>query len=62
MSKNWRDIIIGPETSVRDAWKALDRGAMQIALVVVEFFAAVSVAYVVPASGPQRVIVWRECR
>jgi dTDP-glucose pyrophosphorylase len=34
MSKNWRDIAIGKEASVRQAWEAIDRGAMQIALVV----------------------------
>ena len=34
MSKNWRDIIIGPETSVHRAWEVIDKGAMQIALVV----------------------------
>lgn len=34
MSKNWRDIIIGPDTSVHRAWEVLDKGAMQIALVV----------------------------
>ena len=34
MSKNWRDIIIGPEASVQKAWEAIDNGAMQIALVV----------------------------
>ena len=34
MSKNWRDIVVDPSASVQEAWKVLDRGAMQIALVV----------------------------
>jgi dTDP-glucose pyrophosphorylase len=34
MSNNWRDIAIGPDATVRQAWEVLDRGAMQIALVV----------------------------
>ena len=34
MSKSWRDITIAPDASVHQAWEAIDRGAMQIALVV----------------------------
>ncbi|MCB1800872.1 MAG: nucleotidyltransferase family protein [Gammaproteobacteria bacterium] len=34
MGKDWRDITIGPDANVRQAWEVLDRGAMQIALVV----------------------------
>jgi dTDP-glucose pyrophosphorylase len=34
MSKNWRDITVGAEASVQNAWEAIDRGAMQIALVI----------------------------
>jgi dTDP-glucose pyrophosphorylase len=34
MSKSWRDIIIQPDASVHQAWEVIDRGAMQIALVV----------------------------
>jgi dTDP-glucose pyrophosphorylase len=34
MSKNWRDITIGTKATVRQAWEVIDRGAMQIALVV----------------------------
>lgn len=34
MSKNWRDITVGAEASVQSAWEAIDRGAMQIALVI----------------------------
>lgn len=34
MSKNWRDIVIRPDATVREAWEVIDRGAMQIALVV----------------------------
>ena len=34
MSKSWRDITIAPDASVHQAWEAIDRGAMQIALIV----------------------------
>mgnify|MGYP001549435942 CR=1 FL=1 len=34
MTKNWRDITVAPDATVHAAWEVLDRGAMQIALVV----------------------------
>ena len=34
MSKSWRDITIGPDASVHQAWEVIDRGTMQIALVI----------------------------
>ena len=34
MSKSWRDITIGPDASVHQAWETIDRGTMQIALVI----------------------------
>ena len=34
MSKNWRDITVPPNATVHQAWEVLDRGAMQIALVI----------------------------
>lgn len=34
MNKNWREIAIEPQVNVRLAWETIDRGAMQIALVV----------------------------
>ena len=34
MSKSWRDITIGPDASVREAWEIIDQGAIQIAMVV----------------------------
>ncbi len=34
MSKSWRDITVSPTATVHQAWQVIDRGAMQIALVV----------------------------